>query len=330
MNKDWRQLKENKQFLLGVAITMLAIILIYTYYLYGVFYPSTENAYVNANLITMSPKVGGYIKKVYVANNQHVKKGQLLLEIDPIDYTIAWQKAKESLSAAQLDKQLAQQQIKNSIANKVKAESNYQFAQQMAKRYTRLYQSKAGSLQNMQKYVNQCNQASLALDEANNSLIQAKTHFAIAKTNILSAKLMLKNAKLNVNDTRLVSPVDGYISNFNLRAGQLVSPGQKLFGLIDNHSWWIDVNLKETQLARIKKNQTAKIKLDMYRHHYHGRVESISYASGTTFSLLPAENASGNWVKVIQYFTVRVAVKNDPNYPLRVGASAEVQINTRS
>ena len=104
--------------------------------------------------------------------------------------------------------------------------------------------------------------------------------------------------------------------------------GQKLFGLVDDTTWWIDANMKETQLRRIKPLQGATVTLDMYDHQYVGNVQSISYASGSTFSLLPSENASGNWVKVIQYFTVRIHVKNDPTYPLRVGASAHVVINT--
>lgn len=330
MNITKQDFKKHQNLLISIGATTLSALAIYAYYFHGLMYPSTENAYVSANLINVSPKVGGYIQSVYVHNNQHVKKGDLLLRINPIDYTLELQKSNEAFASAELDASIAKQQIQNSLSTEAKAKSDYRFAHQMAQRYTRLYQAKAGSLQDMQKYSNQANQARQALDEAASSLKQANTHYAIAKTRILSAKLMVKNAKVNKDYTKLLSPVDGYVSNLNLQTGQLVMAGQKLFGLIDNSRWWLDVNLKETQLSRIKVNQSADIKLDMYKHHYKGKVESISYASGSTFSLLPAENASGNWVKVTQYFTVRVAVHNDAQYPLRVGASAEVQINTRS
>ena len=198
----------------------------------------------------------------------------------------------------------------------------------MAVRYTNLYKSKAGSLQNMQKYVNQSNQARQSLEQATTALLQSNMQYQIANTKIKTAKISVRNGQVNQSYTRLYAPVDGYVSNLNLHSGQLVMPGQKLFGLVDDASWWIDANMKETQLSRIKPPQDATIKLDMYEHSYTGKVQSISYASGSTFSLLPPENASGNWVKVIQYFTVRVALKNDPNYPLRVGASAHVTINT--
>ena len=114
-----------------------------------------------------------------------------------------------------------------------------------------------------------------------------------------------------------------------LTKGQYVAVGQQVFGLVDNDSWWIDANFKETDLERVKESQPVEIKLDMYRHSkYKGTVQSLSYASGTTFSLLPPQNATGNWVKVTQRFTIRIKVENNPKFPLRVGASADVQIDT--
>jgi membrane fusion protein (multidrug efflux system) len=124
--------------------------------------------------------------------------------------------------------------------------------------------------------------------------------------------------------------MDGYISNLNtLMPGEFLNAGQSMFGIVSNDKWWVDANFKETQLGRIKPGQKVEIILDMYDDHkYTGTVQSMSYASGTTFSLLPAQNATGNWVKVTQRFTVRIKVDNDPKYPLRIGASAKVEINT--
>jgi len=126
----------------------------------------------------------------------------------------------------------------------------------------------------------------------------------------------------------LTAPTDGFVSNLKIYSGQLISAGQPLFGFIDNKKWWINANFKETDLNRIRQGQKVKISLDMYNHTYTGTVNSISFATGAVFSLLPPENATGNWVKVTQRFPVRISLADDPKYPLRVGASANVKINT--
>ena len=320
--------KRAKNVIIGLILVILISVILYVYYVYETVYPSTENAYVNAHLINVAPKVGGYLEQINVVNNQFVKKGELLVRISPIDFTLQRKQAKQTLIAAKQQADFTKQQITSAKASQARALSDYRFGQQMAARYTHLYKSKAGSLQNMQKYVNQANQARLVLDQANATLNQASMQYQIAKTKIEEADISLRNAQVNLSYTRLYAPVDGYVSNLNLQQGQLVMAGQKLFGLVDDANWWVDVNMKETQLRRIKPLQKAEIKLDMYNHHYYGTVQSISYASGNTFSLLPSENATGNWVKVIQYFTVRVSMKNDPNFPLRVGASAKVTVDT--
>ena len=279
-------------------------------------------------MINVSPKVGGFITGIYVKNNQRVKKGDLLVRIDSTDFSLQIQQAEQALLAARQEVDYVQQQIIIATANQAKALSEANFSRQMASRYTSLYKSKAGSLQNMQKYVNYANQANKALEQATIALQQVKMKYEISKTKITITKIKIRNARVNRSYTRLYAPADSYVSHLNLQQGQLVMAGQKLFALIDDSTWWIDANIKETQLRRIKPSQQATIKLDMYEHRYPGTVQSISYASGSTFSLLPPENASGNWVKVSQYFTVRVRVKNDPNYPLRVGASAKVTIDT--
>lgn len=304
----------NKHAIAGLAVVILAGSGIYGYYVYSNNYPSTENAYVNANLINVAPKVGGYIKTIYVKDNQLVHKGDLLIDIDPQDYSLQLIKAKQDLA-------LYQQQAETSQAAIVKAKSDYQFNSQLATRYANLYKENAGSLQDMQKYQNQADAAKQALDQATTQYKAAQTQIEIANTNV-------DNANNNNQYTQLRSPVDGYVTNLNLQTGELVATGQKLFGLVDNANWWMDVNFKETQLKRIKAGQSATVELDMYDHKYKGIVQSLSYASGNTFSLLPAQNATGNWVKVTQRFTVRVKLENDPEFPLRVGASGNVTVNT--
>lgn len=320
--------RSNKHLFIGIGVVVVAAIGVYGYYYYSQVYPSTDNAYINANLVNVAPKVGGYIEQIYVKDNQKVHKGDLLMTIDPQDYSLALTKAKQDLALSNQQADTAKQQIVTAAAGVAKAKSDYEFAAQLANRYTNLYNQKAGSLQDMQKYTNQATSAKQALEQANVMLQQAKTQSLAAETQVDLAKTGVANAQNNTGYTELRSPVDGYISNLNLQTGELVQAGQKLFGLVDDANWWVDVNFKETQLKRVKPGQSATIELDMYDHKYHGVVQSISYASGNTFSLLPAENATGNWVKVTQRFTVRVTLKDDPKFPLRVGASSNVTIDT--
>lgn len=320
--------RSNKHLFIGIGIVVAAAVGVYGYYHYSQVYPSTDNAYINANLVNVAPKVGGYIQNIYVKDNQQVHKGDLLITIDPQDYTLALTKAKQDVALSIQQADTAKQQIVTAEAGVAKAKSDYEFASQLATRYTNLYNQKAGSLQDMQKYTNQATAAKQALEQANVLLQQAKTQYLAAKTQVDLAQTGVKNASNNSGYTELRSPVDGYVSNLNLQSGELVQAGQKLFGLVDDASWWVDVNFKETQLKRVKPGQSATIELDMYDHKYHGTVQSISHASGNTFSLLPAENATGNWVKVTQRFTVRVALQDDPNFPLRVGASSNVTVDT--
>ena len=320
--------KPYKQIIIGVIIIAVVAISIIWYWLYSTFHPSTDNAYINAGITYVSPKASGYIKKIYVNNNQYVKNGDLLLEIDPSSYNIALKKSIKDYKLSQQQYQASIQQIEIAKANLVKAELQYELTKKIALRYSQLYQKKSGSLQDKEKYTTQYKQAQQAKNQAKLDLKKSEINSSIMKTQSNIAKIALDNAKLNKSYTKVFSQSDGYIGNMNLQSGQLISQGQRLFIIIDNNNWWVDVNLKETQLSRIKIGQIAQISLDMYSHTYKGSVISISYASGNTYSLLPAQNASGNWVKVTQRFTVKVKLKNNKDFPLRVGASANVSINT--
>ncbi len=326
--RQGQEMKINKKFIIGFTIVIVVASSIFGYYIYTSLFPETDDAYINAHTIDIAPRIEGFIKSINVENNQYVHEGDLLLEIDPADYQLQLAEAKQNYLIAKQKLNNAAQQITTAETNVRKTTSDYEFAQQMAERYQHLFENKAGSMQDMQKYDNQKDTAFEALEQAKISLENSNTQYQIAQSEIEIAKTKIDNSKLNLSYTKIYAAVDGFIGNLNLQRGQLVSAGQKLFVLVDDHKWWVDVNLKETQLSRIKPGQPAKIELDMYSHTFHGTVESISPASGTSFSLLPAQNASGNWVKVTQRFTVRVKVEDDPKYPLRIGASAVVSINT--
>jgi len=306
--------KSKKNLFIGIMLIVVAVGGLYGYFKYSEMYPDTENAYVNANIINISPEISGYVTNVLVKDNEKVTKGQVLFEIDPTDYQIQLDKSIN-------DETFASSQYELSKVGYEKAKIQYTFDKNMADRYAELYKANATSKQVMEQYQITAEQSKLQLD-----LTQAQQTSALSQYE--NTKVAKANATNNYDRTKVRAPFDGYVSNMNLAVGQFVSTGQPLFGLIDDSSWWVDVNLKETQLKRIKINQPATVKLDMYDHTYKGVVENISYASGNTFSLLPAQNATGNWVKVTQRFTIRVHIDDNAKYPLRVGSSATVEIDT--
>ncbi|HBB52954.1 MAG TPA: HlyD family secretion protein [Legionellales bacterium] len=322
---DWELIKKYQY---AIYIPVGVLVLIVGYFIYRDFFPSTDNAYVNANIVNIIPKVNGYVTKVYVKNNQFVKKGQPLIQIDVQDYQIALNQAKLDTKLALKAQASAASDIEQAKANVKKAQAYYDFSKQMRDRYNVLYQEKAGSQQAQQKFENDYQQALQSLIQAKTSHEQAQFAFAITTQKLELSQSQLENAQNVFDSTLMKAPITGYVSNLNLQVGQMVGVGQNLFGIIDDSSWWIDGNFRETQVSRIHPNQKVSIQLDMYPHTYQGRVESISYASGSTFSLLPPQNSSGNWVKVAQRFTVRISLENQSQYPLRVGASSTVTVNT--
>ncbi len=315
----------------GLLVALIIAALIGSYYTYNLYYPSTNDAYIGANLLDVSAKADGFIQNIYVENNQFVKKGQLLLEINPNVYKVNLNKVENDRQYAISGLNAQAKAVQIAQTNLNKAKSDYTLAKQLAIRYQNLYQSQSGSKQDMQMYTAKAEVAIEQVKQTEALLETAKQQYAAAKTQIAVAENNIQTAQIYASYTKVFAPVDGYVSNLNLVTGQLIKAGEPIFGLIDNNKWWVDANFKETQLNRIKIGQRAEVILDMYSHKYHGIVKSISYASGNTFALLPSENATGNWVKVTQRFTVRVQLQNDnPTYPLRVGSSADVTIDTRS
>lgn len=317
-----------KKIFIGCGIIILTATGIYGYYKYHKVFPSTDNAYVDADIVNISAKVGGYIDKVFVKNNQYVHKGDKLVQIDPTDYQLKVTKAGTNIIKAKGQLAIANEKVKAARADLTKAKASVKTAVSMSDRYTELFHEDAGSLQDAQKYLNQRIQAEKASDQALSMLKQALIQVDVSKANLKATKLGFDNANLNLGYTTVTAPSDGYVSNLKIYKGQLISPAQSLFGFVNNEEWWINANFKETDLDRIKEGQKVEVSLDMYNHKYEGEVNSISYATGSVFSLLPPENATGNWVKVTQRFPVKITLKDSKEFPLRVGASAEVQVDT--
>lgn len=287
--KQWLTVPYAKQI---IMITLLLIITLisYMYWRHAQQYVSTNDSYLNANIIQIAPRVTGQVTHLYVTNNQFVHKGDILIELDPTQFQIAAAKARSQLKIEQ---------------------ARWKNTQLTSKRTLELVNKKILSTQSG--------------DDISEKLQIADGSIELAKSNLDQAELDLKY-------TRISAQADGWITNMTLQIGNVVQANQPLFALVTNAEYWADANFKETELIHVKPGQTATIVSDLHPDHpFKGIVDSISRGSGTVFSLLPPQNATGNWVKVTQRVPVRVRILNaDTSYPLRIGTSATVTINTHS
>jgi len=315
-----------------ISAAVLVSGLIYGYWRYASQFPSTDDAYVNANIININANISGQVDKLLVHDNQLVKKGQLLYTIDARPYHIALRQARASLRLTEEQIDSAKEAVIVAREKVKEAQAHLELDEKNAKRTEVLV--KDGRMPVAQ---GDSMKASLTASKAN--LTAAKSQYQQALINLgkpgrENAKLQnaianLKDAKLKLGYTRVYAPADGKITKLSLRSGNFVLAGQSSFALIESHPFWVDANFKETQLSRIKQGQAVTVDLDMYPGvHFKGKVESISGGTGNSFSLLPQENASGNWVKVTQRVPVRIALVN-PQKTLAIGASAYVTVDTR-
>jgi len=319
----------------------------YQWWTNGRFMISTDDAYIEGDIASISPKVSGYIEKVNVVANQHVKAGDPLITLDREDYRIAADQAQaqidtEKLSLQRFDAQIAgaKASLQQAEAQKVALEATVRGAQTTQKRASDL-QSKAvgtvASVDNAQVALDQANanliggDANIAVASANVAVLQAQR--AEAESTIRSLELARDKASRDLGFTVLKAPYDGIVGNLAVQDGDLVSAGQRLAALVPVDQLYIDANFKETQIAGLIPGAKVKIHVDAFDDApIEGTVASIAPASGSVFSLLPAENATGNFTKVIQRVPVRIALPKDvlDSGRLRAGLSVVVDVDTRT
>jgi len=329
----------SKKHLKNTVITLLVILgiaaALWAYWKHKEKYPQTDDAYIQAHVVHVAAQVSGPVKTVSVKNLDRVKKNQLLFTVDPQPFQIAAQKAQAQLQLADQQMHAAQDAVKAAEAGVAQSQAQFSLAQKNAKRISTLVaQGKVSKAQG---------------DEANSQLEVTKAGLTAAQSKlqevqqslgsvgdqnaqIQAARATLNEANLQLQYAQLKAPINGQLINFGLREGSMIIAGQPLFDIVETEAWWVDAHFKETELSRIRPGQKATIKIDLYPHKtFHGIVESISPGSGSAFSLLPAENATGNWIKVTQRFTVKISIQDpDASYPFRMGASSVVKIDTTS
>lgn len=316
-----------------IAAIVIVLAGSFIYWHHSTLYPSTDDAYVQAHVMHIAPQITGPIKTIYIQNNQFVKKDSPLFDIDPTAFVIAVNAAEAKYDLAKQNVRALYDTVETAQALVLQRESELKVTEKNAERIYILVRSQQEPIKSRDDMNNEVRVAKAALYAAKSQLAEAKENLGdIGKHNaqVRAAQAALNQAKLDLAHTHISAPDSGEIVNFTEQVGNIVSPGVPLFDIVNQNEWWVNANFKETQLARIKPGQQATITLDIYPdHEFVGFVGSISAGSGSAFSLLPPENATGNWVKVTQRIPVKVIIiHSDPRFPLRVGASATVKVNT--
>ena len=322
--------KNRKLLVVGAVLGGGSALALGGFFTYSHFWPNTPDAYVHAYTITVAPYVAGYINQIKVEPNQYVKSGQLIYEIEPqplqllVDTKANQLKASKShLASMRQELRKARQELENNKAARWIVALN-------RKRYSFLLDRQVVALEKEQELEASTIEADAQVGRAQAEIARIEQRINEQEARIKAHASELGTAKTNLNYTRYYAPMDGFISNsFSIREGQYVKPGQALFKLVDNTHWWVDANFKESQIRRIRPGMDASIRLDMYPGQtFKGKVINISAGSGAYNALLPPQNATGNWVKVPQRFPVRIRMEQNPQHPLRAGATAHATVNT--
>jgi membrane fusion protein, multidrug efflux system len=322
---------------LGLLLFILAVAAGYLYWDYAKQLESTDDAFIAARQFAIAPKVSGYLTAVPVTDNQHVAAGDVLARIDERDYRVALEQAQAQVASAEagiqnIDAQIKVQeaQIASNQAQLDQARAALVFAQQQAARFQDLAQKGAGSVMNAQQYTSQLNQqqaavqsakANLALAQRQIESLKAQRESAVA--NLAQAKAQSDQAQLNLSYTTVIAAEPGRVVQLSAAVGQFVQAGTNLTMFVPDEIW-VAANFKETQLDAMRPGQPASLTIDAYPERtIRGHVASVQPGSGTAFSLLPAENATGNYVKIVQRVPVKI-IMDDPPTDVALGPGMSV------
>jgi len=336
--------------IVGVLVLALAVWGIHRY-LYSRHHVSTDNAQVDAHITLIAPRVAGFVSKVLVDDNQHVDAGDTLVILDDRDLKVKLEQAEADLRAAQAatgsrgrpGEAQAQFQASRAQAGSVQAavtaaEADYKKAAADVQRYRKLAGQKIVSAQQLDAAEATFNAARANLEAARRNAAAAGSQVSAsgaavrgADARMAAAEAAVDNAKLQLSYTYITAPISGTIARRNAESGALVQVGQTLMSVVPDGEVWVTANLKETQLAHIQVGDRAEFTVDAYPgRDFEGRVVSLSPATGARFALLPPDNATGNFTKVVQRVPVKIQVDQPPQTatPLRPGMSVEVTITT--
>jgi membrane fusion protein (multidrug efflux system) len=321
---------------------------------------STDDAQVDGHIVPVIAKVGGYVKNVTVVENQKVREGQLLVQIDDAEYRVRLAQAAAEFDAAQASTRVGgatvgqtqaqvqgatsqtaagEAQVAAARANLDKAESDLRRYEDLAAKQIVSQQAldamratEASARANLLAVQRQAAASGAGVTGAQAGVQSAQANVRLAEARAGSAKAVRDNAALQLSYTTINAPATGQVSRKSVEVGQLVQPGQTLMSVVADTGVWVTANMKETQLKDLKVGQKAEIDVDAYGGaKFEGQVESVSSATGAKFALLPPDNATGNFTKVVQRVPVRIHITKglDSDHPLRPGMSVVVHVETK-
>ena len=331
------QRKRKTGLTIAIGIFLLAALAWGAYwFFFARHHESTENAYVSGNMVMVNAQTVGTVEAILAEENQEVKAGQSLVKLSPTDAQVA-------LAQAQAQLAQATRQIQNSFnsagvanAQLVQAKTAVQTAQEAVDRRSKLVKTGAVSREEYDQARDALTRAQAGYKVAQEQYKTANAQVAGTTTlnhpAIEAAKAAFRNAYINNKRLSVLAPIDGVIAKRNVQVGQQISPGMPLMTIVAASQVWVDANYKETQLAKLRVGQPVELNADVYGSSvkFKGTVQGIGIGTGSAFSVLPAQNATGNWIKIVQRVPVRVTI--DPEqlkqHPLRVGMSMHVVIDT--
>jgi membrane fusion protein (multidrug efflux system) len=331
--------------IIGAVVVLVVLAIATFYYLHFIApYEDTDDAFIDGYTANISPRVAGPVIKLLITDNQEVKAGDLLVEIDPSDYETAVAQAQADLAAAesQLDSAKAQVSVNESKVTQAKAgvvsaDAENERATADLKRYQSV-ESRAVSKTSFDLTQAQARTADADLQSAQSQVESAVAEVTLSKAqvesadaSVLQAQARLKQAELNLSYTSIVAPFDGRITARSVQNGNYVQPGQALFALVPRYVW-VTANFKETQLTDMRPGQPVEVSIDAYpQQSFKAKVDSLQAGTGARFSLLPPENAVGNYVKVVQRVPVKIVFDEDlpTNLDIAPGLSVEPKVRVK-
>lgn len=330
--------RKNRLWLVTAIFIIIAIGFALMYFLVWQHSEETDNAYVQGNLVQINAQVPATVQHIGAEDTQIVKTGDILLTLDDKDYRLAYEQAQNQLRAAvrQIKQQQAALNQADALLSAKKTALNN--AQSIYQRRKALAKSHAISAEELDRSKTMMDAAAADLQAAKATRNAAQA--AIGKEiplekqpSVMSAANQIRQSWLNLQRTQVRAPVSGQIAKRNVQLGQKVAPGAPLMVIVPMDDLWVDANFKETQLNKLRIGQEVEMMADIYGDDvvYHGKILGVSAGTGSAFSLLPAQNATGNWIKVVQRVPVRISLdkKDMQTHPLRVGLSMTVDVNTQ-
>jgi len=318
-------------FLIAVAAIAYGV----WYYTIGRWYEGTDDAYVNGNVVQITPLVIGTVVKINADDGNLVHKGDILVEIDGSDARISLQQAEAQLARTVRQVRGLYSNVENGQAVVAAQRVALDRAREDFARRQNLVKTGAISAEELAHARDALSAAESSYASAQQQLNTTRAlvdETVIAKhPDVQAGSAAVRAAYLNDLRSKLIAPVDGYVAKRSVQVGQRIQPGTPLMAVVPLHQVWVDANFKETQLARMRIGQTVTLKSDLYGGgvEYKGKVQSLGVGTGSAFSLLPAQNASGNWIKIVQRLPVRIELdgKELDKNPLRIGLSMAVDVN---